>query len=95
MNDLVIGIDGGGSRTRACLANLHGETLGTGEAGTSNPAGGGLDAAKRELAHAVQRAFDAARLEPQRASRSRASVSVGGAHLASKRRSQVGERKDG
>jgi N-acetylglucosamine kinase-like BadF-type ATPase len=66
MNDLVIGIDGGGSRTRACLANLQGETLGTGEAGTSNPVGGGFDVAKHELTHAVQRAFDAARLEPQR-----------------------------
>ena len=65
MNDLVIGIDGGGSRTRACLANLRGETLGIGEAGTSNPIGD-LDAAKRELARAVQQAFDAAQIEPQR-----------------------------
>jgi N-acetylglucosamine kinase-like BadF-type ATPase len=65
MNDLVIGIDGGGSHTRACLANLRGETLGIGEAGASNPIGD-LDAAKRELALAVQQAFDAARLEPQR-----------------------------
>ncbi len=65
MNDLVIGIDGGGSRTRACVANLRGETLGSGEAGTSNPLGGGLDAAKRELSQAVQQAFDVAQIEPQ------------------------------
>ena len=29
MNNLVIGIDGGGTRTRARLANLRGETLAT------------------------------------------------------------------
>ncbi|MBI5567580.1 MAG: BadF/BadG/BcrA/BcrD type ATPase [Chloroflexi bacterium] len=77
MNELVIGIDGGGSRTRACLANLRGEMLGTGEAGTSNPFGGGLDAAKRELAQAVQQAFDAAQIEPQRVAA--ACLGLGGA----------------
>lgn len=77
MNDLVIGIDGGGSRTRACLANLRGEPLGTGEAGTSNPLGCGLDAAKRELAQAVQQAFDAAHIEPQRVAA--ACLGLGGA----------------
>ncbi len=76
MNELVIGIDGGGSRTRACLANLRGDTLGTGEAGTSNPLSG-LDAAKRELSQAVRQAFDAAQIEPQRVAA--ACLGLGGA----------------
>ncbi|MBP7687409.1 MAG: hypothetical protein KA765_05865 [Thermoflexales bacterium] len=77
MNDLIIGIDGGGSRTRACLANLRGEIVGVGEAGTSNPLGAGLDAAKRELAQAVRQAFDAAQIAPQRVAA--ACLGLGGA----------------
>ncbi len=63
--DFVIGIDGGGSRTRAFVANRRGEPLGTGEAGSCNPQAVGFDAAKRAILDALQRAFDAARLERQ------------------------------
>lgn len=63
MDNLVIGVDGGGSRTRARLANARGETLGAGAAGASNPQANGIQAARRETLSAIQRAFDAARLE--------------------------------
>ncbi len=63
---LVLGIDGGGTRTRARLANWHGDTLGEGEAGASNPQGIGFAAAQANLLTAIQNAFDAAHLERTR-----------------------------
>ena len=65
MIDLVIGIDGGGTRTRARLANLHGETLGTGEAGSSNPQTQGFETAQREILAAIDQGFATANLERQ------------------------------
>lgn len=65
MTDLVIGIDGGGTHTRAILANLKGEPLGTGEAGTANPNAHGFPAAQNEILAAIQRAFDDARTKNQ------------------------------
>ncbi len=62
---LVIGIDGGGTRTRARLANARGETLGTGEAGTANPNAHGFAAAQKEILAAMDRAFQEARIEKQ------------------------------
>jgi N-acetylglucosamine kinase-like BadF-type ATPase len=64
-SSLVIGIDGGGTHTRARLANKHGETLGNGEAGTANPYAHGFDAAKQEISLAIQRAFHDAHIEQQ------------------------------
>lgn len=66
MSDLVIGIDGGGSRTRAVLSDLAGNVLGTGEAGTSNPMVHGVAAAQRELELAIARAFENANLPRER-----------------------------
>lgn len=66
MSELVIGIDGGGTNTRAQLANTHGEILGSGEAGTSNPMVHGVHAAQRELEHAIVRAFAQANLARER-----------------------------
>jgi N-acetylmuramic acid 6-phosphate etherase len=60
MSDLIIGIDGGGTNTRAQLANIRGEVLGTGEAGTSNPMVHGVQAAQHELDLAIERAFTSA-----------------------------------
>lgn len=57
MNNWVIGIDGGGTRTRALLADEQGNTLGMGEAGTSNPLVHGISAAQHELDAAIARAF--------------------------------------
>jgi N-acetylglucosamine kinase-like BadF-type ATPase len=62
---LVIGIDGGGTHTRAILANARGETLGAGEAGTANPNAHGYPAAQNEILAAIQRAFDDAKIEKQ------------------------------
>lgn len=60
MSELVIGIDGGGTNTRARLADRRGEILGAGEAGTSNPMHHGAAAAQAELLLATERAFEAA-----------------------------------
>jgi N-acetylglucosamine kinase-like BadF-type ATPase len=54
---MIIGVDGGGTRTRAVLADMDGKTLGTGQAGTSNPLVHGVMAAQRELEAAIARAF--------------------------------------
>lgn len=58
---MIIGIDGGGTRTRAILADASGKTLGAGEAGTSNPMVHGVPAAQQELDAAIARAFETAR----------------------------------
>ena len=61
---LVIGIDGGGTHTRALLANIEGKTLGVGEAGASNPQAQGFRAAQDEILRATQRAFNDAHITP-------------------------------
>jgi N-acetylglucosamine kinase-like BadF-type ATPase len=60
MNSFVIGIDGGGTRTRALLADLEGGVLGAAEAGTSNPLARGSEACRFELERAIAGAFEAA-----------------------------------
>ncbi len=62
MNNLIIGIDGGGTRTRAQLANIEGRVLGAGERGASNPMVRGIQAAERELDAAIAQAFAQANL---------------------------------
>src|SRR5437867_681743 len=62
MTDLVLGLDGGGTRTRARLANVRAELLGRGAAGASNPQANGDDAAERAMLQAIQAAFDDAHL---------------------------------
>jgi N-acetylglucosamine kinase-like BadF-type ATPase len=83
MDNLVIGVDGGGSRTRARLANARGETLGTGEAGAANPHADGLQAAQREILSAIRRAFDDAHLEQQIVAA--ACLGIGGVERADER----------
>jgi N-acetylglucosamine kinase-like BadF-type ATPase len=63
---MIIGIDGGGTRTRAVLADANGKTLGEGEAGTSNPMVHGVAAAQQELDAAIARAFESARRSRER-----------------------------
>ena len=65
MVKLVIGVDGGGTHTRARLANARGEMLGSGEAGIANPHANGYPAAQNEILTAIQRAFDDAHIEKQ------------------------------
>ncbi len=62
----MIGIDGGGSRTRARLADARGETLGRGEASASNPRTNGLRAAQQEILSAIERAFNDAQIQKRR-----------------------------
>lgn len=57
MSEIVIGVDGGGTRTRARLANLRGETLGSGEAGSSNPQTQGFEKAQEQILLAIERGF--------------------------------------
>ncbi len=59
---MILGIDGGGTRTRAALADLDGTILARGEAATSNPLTHGTAAAQRELETAIARAFEQAGL---------------------------------
>ncbi|MGE5601935.1 MAG: N-acetylglucosamine kinase [Nitrososphaerales archaeon] len=55
--DLVIGIDGGGSKTQAVVADLGGRILGRGKAGASNYQGVGLAAAQVAIDRAIESAF--------------------------------------
>lgn len=55
--DLVLGIDGGGTHTRARLARAGGAIVGSGEAGRSNPNAQGLPAAQEQVLQAVELAF--------------------------------------
>jgi N-acetylglucosamine kinase-like BadF-type ATPase len=64
-NAVVIGVDGGGTRTRARLANARGEILGNGEAGIANPNALGFAAAQTEILAAIDRAFQDADIEKQ------------------------------
>jgi glucosamine kinase len=61
MVDYLIGIDGGGSGTRALVQRVHGETVGTGTAGPS-ALGQGVPQAWDNIQAAVRRAFEGAGL---------------------------------
>jgi N-acetylglucosamine kinase len=51
---LFLGIDGGGSRTQACLGDEKGRILAQAEAGPSNPIKVGIEGAKKELLRAAR-----------------------------------------
>jgi N-acetylglucosamine kinase-like BadF-type ATPase len=51
---LFLGIDGGGSRTQACLGDERGRLLAQAVAGPSNPLKVGIEAAKKELLRAAR-----------------------------------------
>src|SRR5690349_1434847 len=61
MVDYLIGIDGGGSGTRALVQRVHGETVGTATAGPS-ALGQGIPQAWEQIQAAVRRAFEGASL---------------------------------
>ncbi|MGE5261933.1 MAG: N-acetylglucosamine kinase [Acidobacteriota bacterium] len=82
-SDLVVGVDGGGTHTRARLANLRGEMLGNGEAGPSNPNAIGYAAAQAELLAAIEGAFQDARMERQNLAA--ACFGIGGVHRTEER----------
>jgi len=58
----ILGIDGGGTRTTAWLADPHGRVLARSVSGPSNPLKVGFEAAERELLLAARRASRDARL---------------------------------
>jgi N-acetylglucosamine kinase len=51
---LFLGIDGGGSRTQACLGDERGRILARATAGPSNPTKVGMEGAKKELLRAAR-----------------------------------------
>jgi N-acetylglucosamine kinase-like BadF-type ATPase len=61
---IILGVDGGGTRTRARLADEHGKMLGTGQAGSSNMQAQGPQAAQQEILSAIAKAFASAGLPP-------------------------------
>jgi N-acetylglucosamine kinase-like BadF-type ATPase len=60
---LVLGVDGGGTSTEAWLAEPGGDVLGRGMSGPSNAKAVGMEAARRALDAAIRVAFDDAGLE--------------------------------
>lgn len=62
---LVIGVDGGGTSTRAALVNGAGTILGTGTAGASNIQAMGREATERNISSAVEAAWSSAQRSPQ------------------------------
>jgi N-acetylglucosamine kinase-like BadF-type ATPase len=63
---LVMGIDGGGSKTLALLADENGQVIGRGLAGLSNFQVEGILAARKALQDAVQEAFHSAGVAVQK-----------------------------
>ncbi len=56
MSDLLLGVDGGGSRTRALLADRSGSIIGSGAAGSSNYQAIGFTAASEAISAAIAEA---------------------------------------
>jgi N-acetylglucosamine kinase-like BadF-type ATPase len=63
---VVIGIDGGGTRLRAAIASSDGQLLGSGEAGAGNYHDVGADEVRANIGRAVTKAWAAARLSARR-----------------------------
>lgn len=63
--EAVIGIDGGGSKTHAIVADLEGRILGRGTAGASNHQGVGLAAAQAAIDKAISSALAGAGLQEE------------------------------
>ena len=61
-HELVLGVDGGGTKTRAVIVDAAQAVLGEGTAGPSNPLRVGLAAAASAVRDAVERACSAARV---------------------------------
>jgi glucosamine kinase len=62
--DYFLGIDGGGTRTVACLADNKGKVVGRAECGPSNPLKVGFPAAEREILKAFHACRRAAGISP-------------------------------
>jgi glucosamine kinase len=64
MNQHVLGIDGGGTKTLATICDAHGHVLGVGLGGPSNIDDVGLEASTASIAQAVNAAREQAKFEP-------------------------------
>lgn len=60
--ELVLGVDGGGTKTRAVVVDEEGKVLGEGIAGPSNPLRVGVSSAASAIREAIERACAAARV---------------------------------
>ena len=83
--EYVLGVDGGGTKTHAVLADEHGRVLGEGFAGPSNPVRVGVNSAAAAVREAADQACDAAGLR-------RADISAAEVGLAGVRRADLRER---
>lgn len=79
---LVVGVDGGGTKTHAVVMNVDGRTLGEGHAGASNPLRVGVHASVAAIREAVDKACDHARV-------SRAEIMAAQVGLAGARREDL------
>ena len=82
---LTLGVDGGGTKTRAVLLGAGGEFVGEGAAGPSNPLRVGVGAAASAVREAVDRACAAGRV-------SRAEIEAAEVGLAGVKRADLRER---
>jgi glucosamine kinase len=80
----IIGVDGGGTGTRARLATLDGVVLGTGEAGPS-ALGQGIDQAWSHVLQAAAQAFQHAGLVPAAPGECAMGLGLSGVHVPSRR----------
>lgn len=89
MKRLVLGIDGGGTRTRAAIADENGTFCGAGEAGPSNYDDVGQEHAQANIQRAVQQARRHAGLEPHPEASPFAAAFLGMAGVVSEKDRQV------
>ncbi|PYS89342.1 MAG: ATPase [Acidobacteria bacterium] len=83
--EYVLGVDGGGTKTHAVIADEHGRVLGEGFAGPSNPLRVGVNTAAAAVREAVDQACDAAGVQ-------RADIVAAEVGLAGVRRADLRER---
>src|SRR2546423_9887775 len=83
--EYLLGVDGGGTKTHAVIADEHGRVLGEGFAGPSNPLRVGVNSAAAAVREAVDQACDAAGVR-------RADVVAAEVGLAGVRRAELRER---
>lgn len=62
---LILGIDAGGTKTMAAIADMSGRVLGLGRAGCGNFQGNGKSFARIEIANAIEQAIGAASAKPE------------------------------
>jgi glucosamine kinase len=82
--DYIIGVDGGGTGTRARLCRPDGSVLGNGEAGPS-ALGQGVSQAWVHIQRAVLRAFESAGMRPPPLDTCALGLGLSGAHVQSRR----------